>query len=81
LSGLCKNTTRGIVTLAFRPVAKSDPASVSREAIAIQWQPVAKLDSIMEPVYAQRLTDARRQVWPVVKAHEWVQSLDQVEDP
>lgn len=80
LTGIYKNMAQGIVALVFPAVATTSPASASSEAIAIEWLPVAKLDSLMEPVYAQRLIDARGHGEPAVRAHDGVWFLDQVEN-
>jgi ADP-ribose pyrophosphatase YjhB (NUDIX family) len=58
LTGVYKNMTRGIVALVFSARARSELQHQTGEALAVQWTPLAEVDSLMVPAYAVRIHDA-----------------------
>lgn len=58
LSGVYKNTARGIVALVFRCRESSGHLGSTDEATEIGWKPLQSLTGLMDNVYAIRITDA-----------------------
>ncbi|MDF2091091.1 NUDIX domain-containing protein [Knoellia sp. 3-2P3] len=75
LSGVYKNMTHGIVALVFRCMATSEPLNEAEEAVAVAWQPVDQLDSLMPPAYAVRVRDALTLGPAAIRAHDGVEIL------
>ncbi len=69
LTGVYKNTARGIVALVFRCHAEGGQEQLSDESTAIEWLTPDEVTSRMREVYAVRVTDALGDV-PHVRSHD-----------
>ncbi|MDT0493375.1 NUDIX domain-containing protein [Streptomyces sp. NPDC012600] len=70
LTGVYKNTSRGIVALVFRCRAEGGHEQLSDEAVAVEWLSPGEVTSRMAEVYAVRVTDALLDGAPRVRAHD-----------
>ncbi|QNA77986.1 NUDIX hydrolase [Streptomyces sp. So13.3] len=70
LTGVYKNTTRGIVALVFRCHPEGGQEQLSDESIAVEWLTPDEVIASMGEVYAVRITDALRDDAPHVRAHD-----------
>ena len=70
LSGVYKNLSRGIVALVYSCRGQSEPAATTPEATAVRWQPLDRIDELMEPVYAVRVHDALGHSNTQTRAHD-----------
>ncbi|MEV6794864.1 NUDIX domain-containing protein [Streptomyces sp. NPDC051320] len=70
LTGVYKNTTRGIVALVFRCHAEGGREQLSDESTAVEWLTPAEITSRMGEVYAVRVTDALQDDAPHVRSHD-----------
>ncbi len=70
LTGVYKNTARGIVALVFRCHPLSGTATPTREAIAIQWAEADEVPSLADEVYAIRILDALHSTMPQIRTHD-----------
>lgn len=58
LTGVYKNTTRGIVALVFRCKPSGGTERTSAESVAVEWLTPEQITERMSEVYAIRLLDA-----------------------
>ncbi|MFS0696342.1 NUDIX hydrolase [Streptomyces nitrosporeus] len=70
LTGVYKNTARGVVALVFRCHAEGGHEQVSEESAAVEWLSPDEVTSRMAEVYAVRVTDALLGGGPHVRAHD-----------
>ncbi|MFJ1636231.1 NUDIX hydrolase [Streptomyces sp. NPDC086796] len=70
LTGVYKNTARGIVALVFRCHAEGGHEQLSGESTAVEWLTPDEATSRMAEVYAVRVTDALLNDAPHVRAHD-----------
>ncbi|EHM27366.1 MutT-like protein [Streptomyces sp. W007] len=70
LTGVYKNTARGIVALVFRCHAEGGQEQLSEESTAVEWLTPDEVTSRMAEVYAVRVTDALLNDAPHVRAHD-----------
>lgn len=70
LTGVYKNTTRGIVALVFRCHAEGGQEQLSDESTAVEWLTPTEITSRMGEVYAVRVTDALQDDAPHVRSHD-----------
>ncbi|MFE2294575.1 NUDIX hydrolase [Streptomyces sp. NPDC059452] len=70
LTGVYKNTSRGIVALVFRCRAEGGHEKLSDEAVAVEWLTLDEVTNRMAEVYAVRVTDALLDGPPHVRAHD-----------
>ncbi|MEV7892950.1 NUDIX hydrolase [Streptomyces cyaneofuscatus] len=70
LTGVYKNTARGIVALVFRCHAEGGQEQLSEESTAVEWLTPDEVTSRMAEVYAVRVTDALLNDAPYVRAHD-----------
>lgn len=70
LTGVYKNTSRGIVALVFRCHAEGGHERLSEESAAVEWLTPDEVTSRMTEVYAVRVTDALLNGAPRVRAHD-----------
>lgn len=70
LTGVYKNTSRGIVALVFRCHAEGGHERLSEESAAVEWLTPGEVTSRMTEVYAVRVTDALLNGAPHVRAHD-----------
>ncbi len=70
LTGVYKNTTRGIVALVFRCKPSGGTARPSSESTAVEWLTAEEIVERMSEVYAIRLTDALDPNSPHVRSHD-----------
>ncbi|MEU8527875.1 NUDIX domain-containing protein [Streptomyces sp. NPDC048629] len=70
LTGVYKNTTRGIVALVFRCKPYGGTERTSEESTAVDWLTPAEIEERMGEVYAIRLLDALDGNGPHVRSHD-----------
>jgi ADP-ribose pyrophosphatase YjhB (NUDIX family) len=70
LTGVYKNTTRGIVALVFRCKPSGGFERTSAESIAVDWLTPTEVAERMSEVYAVRLLDALDGNGPHVRSHD-----------
>ncbi|MER5480006.1 NUDIX domain-containing protein [Streptomyces sp. NPDC002734] len=70
LTGVYKNTTRGIVALVFRCKPSGGFERTSAESTAVDWLTPAEVAERMSEVYAVRLLDALDGNGPHVRSHD-----------
>ncbi|MEU4065394.1 NUDIX domain-containing protein [Streptomyces wedmorensis] len=70
LTGVYKNTTRGIVALVFRCKPVGGTERTSEESTAVDWLTSAEVEERMAEVYAIRLLDALDGNGPRVRNHD-----------
>ncbi|MFD9574789.1 NUDIX hydrolase [Streptomyces sp. NPDC059982] len=75
LTGVYKNTTRGIVALVFRCTPTGGTERTSAESTAVTWLTPEEISSQMSEVYAIRLLDALDEAGPHVRSHDGRQLL------
>ncbi|MFE7775746.1 NUDIX hydrolase [Streptomyces sp. NPDC057445] len=76
LSGVYKNTTRGIVALVFRCKPSGGTERTSDESTAVAWLTPEEVAERMSEVYAVRLLDALDGNGPHVRSHDGQQLLE-----
>ncbi|MEU4277637.1 NUDIX domain-containing protein [Streptomyces tanashiensis] len=70
LTGVYKNTTRGIVALVFRCTPSGGEERTSTESTAVEWLTPEEITARMTEVYAIRLLDALDEAGPHVRSHD-----------
>lgn len=70
LTGVYKNTTRGIVALVFRCKPSGGTERTSNESTAVAWLTPEEVAARMSEVYAIRLLDALDDAGPHVRSHD-----------
>ncbi|MEU6732782.1 NUDIX domain-containing protein [Streptomyces physcomitrii] len=70
LTGVYKNTTRGIVALVFRCKPSGGTETTSSESSAVEWLTPAEITERMSEAYAIRLLDALDSDGPHVRSHD-----------
>ncbi|MDV9187088.1 NUDIX domain-containing protein [Streptomyces sp. SR27] len=70
LTGVYKNTTRGIVALVFRCKPSGGEERTSTESTAVEWLTPVEITARMTEVYAIRLLDALDEAGPHVRSHD-----------
>lgn len=70
LTGVYKNTTRGIVALVFRCKPSGGTERTSAESTAVDWLTPDEVAERMTEVYAVRLLDALDGNGPHVRSHD-----------
>lgn len=70
LTGVYKNTSRGIVALVFRCRVEGGHERLSDESAAVEWLTPDEVTNRMAEVYAVRVTDALLGGAPRVRAHD-----------
>ncbi|MFI6844954.1 NUDIX hydrolase [Kitasatospora sp. NBC_00085] len=72
LTGVYKNTSRGIVALVFRCCPEGGAEQLSAESTAVDWLTPAEVSERMAEVYAVRLLDALREddAAPSIRTHD-----------
>lgn len=70
LTGVYKNTTRGIVALVFRCKPSGGTERTSDESTAVDWLTPSEVKESMAEVYAIRLLDALDESGPHVRSHD-----------
>lgn len=70
LTGVYKNTTRGIVALVFRCKPSGGAERTSDESTAVEWLTPEQVSERMTEVYAVRLLDAVDGAGPHVRSHD-----------
>ncbi|MFE5108567.1 NUDIX hydrolase [Streptomyces sp. NPDC056663] len=70
LTGVYKNTTRGIVALVFRCKPSGGTERTSAESVAVEWLTQEQISERMSEVYAIRLLDAVDGAGPHVRSHD-----------
>ncbi|MFJ6515930.1 NUDIX hydrolase [Streptomyces sp. NPDC091406] len=70
LTGVYKNTSRGIVALVFRCRVEGGHEQRTDEASAVEWLTSDEVTSRMAEVYAVRVTDALLDGAPRVRTHD-----------
>ncbi|MGY4389576.1 NUDIX hydrolase [Streptomyces sp. TE12347] len=75
LTGVYKNTTRGIVALVFRCKPTGGKERTSAESTAVAWLTPDEVAAQMSEVYAIRLLDALDEAGPHVRSHDGRQLL------
>jgi 8-oxo-dGTP pyrophosphatase MutT (NUDIX family) len=70
LTGVYKNTTRGIVALVFRCKPSGGEERTSTESTAVEWLTPEEITVRMTEVYAIRLLDALDDKGPHVRSHD-----------
>lgn len=70
LTGVYKNTTRGIVALVFRCKPAGGTEQTSAESTAVEWLTPEEISDRMTQVYAIRLLDALDDAGPHVRSHD-----------
>ncbi|MEU9705287.1 NUDIX domain-containing protein [Streptomyces sp. NPDC047981] len=70
LTGVYKNTTRGIVALVFRCKPSGGEERTSTESTAVEWLTPEEITARMTEVYAIRLLDALDNAGPHVRSHD-----------
>ncbi len=76
LTGVYKNTTRGIVALVFRCKPSGGTERTSDESTAVDWLTPAEVEERMAEVYAIRLLDALDDKGPHVRSNDGRHLLD-----
>ncbi|WP_327296191.1 NUDIX hydrolase [Streptomyces sp. NBC_01197] len=77
LTGVYKNTTRGIVALVFRCKPAGGTERTSSESTAVDWLTPDEVSERMGEVYAVRLLDALDGAGPHVRSHDGRRLLHQ----
>ncbi|MDX2393423.1 NUDIX domain-containing protein [Streptomyces sp. DK15] len=75
LTGVYKNTTRGIVALVFRCKPAGGTERTSEESTAVAWLTPQEVSEQMSEVFAIRLLDALDEAGPHVRSHDGRQLL------
>ncbi|MFD8732492.1 MULTISPECIES: NUDIX domain-containing protein [unclassified Streptomyces] len=75
LTGVYKNTTRGIVALVFRCKPSGGTERTSSESTAVSWLTPDEVSERMAEVYAVRLLDALDGNGPHVRSHDGKQLI------
>ncbi|MET7664930.1 NUDIX hydrolase [Streptomyces sp. NPDC057681] len=75
LTGVYKNTTRGIVALVFRCKPSGGTERTSEESTAVAWLTPEEVSERMSEVFAIRLLDALDDAGPHVRSHDGRQLL------
>ncbi|MCX5391300.1 NUDIX hydrolase [Streptomyces sp. NBC_00094] len=70
LTGVYKNTARGIVALVFRCKPSGGEERTSTESTAVEWLTPEEITARMTEVYAIRLLDALDEAGPHVRSHD-----------
>ncbi|MEE1668004.1 NUDIX domain-containing protein [Streptomyces sp. WAC07094] len=70
LTGVYKNTTRGIVALVFRCKPSGGTERTSTESTAVEWLTPDEVSERMAEVFAVRLLDALDGHGPHVRSHD-----------
>ncbi|MGW2558161.1 NUDIX hydrolase [Streptomyces sp. NPDC001514] len=70
LTGVYKNTARGIVALVFRCKPSGGTERTSAESLAVDWLTPAEVAERMSEVFAIRLLDALDGNGPHVRSHD-----------
>ncbi|THA60248.1 NUDIX domain-containing protein [Streptomyces sp. A0958] len=70
LTGVYKNTSRGIVALVFRCRTEGGYEQLSDETTAVEWLTPDEVAGRMAEVYAVRVADALLDGAPRVRAHD-----------
>ncbi|MFE2539360.1 NUDIX hydrolase [Actinacidiphila glaucinigra] len=70
LTGVYKNTTRGIVALVFRCKPSGGTERTSDESTAVDWLTPEEVAERMSEVFAVRLLDALDESTPHVRSHD-----------
>lgn len=70
LTGVHKNTSRGIVALVFRCRTEGGCEQLSDEATAVEWLTPDEVAGRMTEVYAVRVADALLDDAPQVRTHD-----------
>ncbi|GLV91814.1 NUDIX hydrolase [Streptomyces lavendulae subsp. lavendulae] len=70
LTGVYKNTARGIVALVFRCTPSGGSERTSEESTAVAWLTPDEVAAQMSEVYAIRLLDALDEAGPHVRSHD-----------
>lgn len=70
ITGVYKNTTRGIVALVYHCHLTTEPADSTDEAAAIAWHNLDDVDQLMTPAYAIRVHDAVSGRPAATRAHD-----------
>lgn len=70
LTGVYKNTSRGIVALVFRCKATGGTERTSEESTAVAWLTPDEVSAQMSEVFAIRLLDALDDEGPHVRSHD-----------
>jgi ADP-ribose pyrophosphatase YjhB (NUDIX family) len=70
LTGVYKNTARGIVALVFRCKPSGGTERTSAESLAVDWLTPEEITERMSEVYAVRLLDALDGDGPHVRSHD-----------
>lgn len=70
LTGVYKNTTRGIVAMVFRCKPSGGTERTSAESTAVAWLTPEEVAAQMSEVYAIRLLDALDGAGPHVRTHD-----------
>ncbi|AFR07818.1 NUDIX hydrolase [Nocardiopsis alba] len=70
LTGVYKNTTRGIVALVFRCAPSGGDPRPSDESTAVAWLTPDEVAERMSEVYAVRLLDALDPSGPHIRSHD-----------
>nr|WSW45367.1 NUDIX domain-containing protein [Streptomyces sp. NBC_01001] len=75
LTGVYKNTARGIVALVFRCKPSGGTERTSEESTAVAWLTPDEVSEQMSEVFAIRLLDALDDAGPHVRSHDGRQLL------
>ncbi|MFD8504270.1 NUDIX hydrolase [Streptomyces sp. NPDC059687] len=75
LTGVYKNTSRGIVALVFRCKPSGGTERTSTESTAVEWLTPDEVNERMAEVFAVRLLDALDGDGPHVRSHDGKQLL------
>ncbi|MFJ6119788.1 NUDIX hydrolase [Streptomyces sp. NPDC092129] len=75
LTGVYKNTTRGIVALVFRCKPSGGTERTSTESTAVEWLTSDEVSERMAEVFAVRLLDALDGNGPHVRSHDGKQLI------
>ncbi|MFJ6497046.1 NUDIX domain-containing protein [Streptomyces virginiae] len=75
LTGVYKNTARGIVALVFRCKPSGGAERTSEESTAVAWLTPEEVSEQMSEVFAIRLLDALDEAGPHVRSHDGRQLL------
>ncbi|MFD9078961.1 NUDIX hydrolase [Streptomyces erythrochromogenes] len=75
LTGVYKNTSRGIVALVFRCKPSGGAERTSEESTAVAWLTPEEVSAQMSEVFAIRLLDALDDAGPHVRSHDGRQLL------
>ncbi|MFI7871185.1 NUDIX domain-containing protein [Streptomyces salinarius] len=70
LTGVYKNTTRGIVALVFRCKPSGGTERTSSESTAVSWLTPDEVSNRISEVYAIRLLDALDRAGPHGRSHD-----------